>query len=343
MFFELTDEQLAVREMVGDLFDGLAPLSSLRQQWGGPLADGPAVDPTAHPAWKALAGAGLLGLGVPEAAGGSGGNEVDVAVVLEAAGRACLPGPLVDTLGVAAPVLVASGSAAGDELLPAVIAGAATVGVALGPDRRLAGTTDDHPTAAIVEQDGEVVLVPRAGLVLTPVATWDQSRQLAAVIDVDLDAATRLDVPLAQVRSRLLAANAMALVGTAQRMLDMAVEHAGVREQFGAPIGAYQAVAHPLAAVHVAIEAARAGAWNAALSHHVDPGSAAVSAYVAAVAATGAARDADLTSLQVHAGIGFTWEHDLHLVLKHAVARRAVLGDPAHHRAAVVASLASAG
>lgn len=327
MFFDLTDEQLALREMATDLFGDLAPLARLRGMWDRDERDGKV--------WSALAEAGLLGLGVSEDRGGSGGTEVDAAVVLEAAGHACLPEPIVATLGVAAPVLAATG--VDDHLLAEVVTGRGVVGVTLDAPHRL--DRSDDLDAAIVGVDGDVHLVRRDALELAAVHTWDRPRGLAEVRDVAVSDATRVDAELEQVRTRWWAGNAMALVGTAQRMLDVAVEHARVREQFGRPIGANQAVAHPLAAVHVELEAARAGAWHAALAHQEDPATAEPATRVAVVAAQEAARLADRVSLQVLGGIGFTWEHDLHMVLKHATATHGRLGPVSGHRAAVAAEL----
>lgn len=327
MFFELTDEQRALHEMATSLLADHAPLERLRARYEGSGGD--------DRVWPALAEAGILGLGVHEQDGGSGGSEVDAAVVLEAAGHACLPEPLVDTLGVVVPVLRDVGADAA--LLRDVVAGHRVVGVAIGERRRLDGALTAD--AALVEVDSRIHLVDRGALELAELGTWDRPRPMAAVQSVASSEATALDVDPGQVRARWWAAHAMALVGTAQRMLDIAVEHARVREQFGSPIGVNQAVAHPLAAVHVDLEAARAGAWHAALAHRDDPGSAAAATRVAVVSAHDAAARADRTSLQVLGGIGFTWEHDLHMVLKHGAATRARLGPVTDHRAAVANDL----
>lgn len=332
MYLELDEQQRALRDLARELFEDLDPLARLRGDEPGPSRD----------VWRRLAEAGLTGLGVPEELGGSGGSEVEAAVVVEEAGRALAPEPLRDALGIVAPLLVRHASPAQRERwLEPLSAGEAMLGVAVGPSRALVG----HRAldGALVVHHGRCLLVAADDLELRPVATPDPSRQLAHVehLRVD-DDAVLVGADPEQLRVRGAAATAAALVGVAQRLLDTAVAHARVREQFGVPIGSFQAVQHPLVDVHVAVETARVASWYAALRLADGADDVARAAAVAKAAADTAAARADRVALQVLGGIGFTWEHDLHLLSKRATAWRAEFGARREHHRAVAADLFAA-
>jgi alkylation response protein AidB-like acyl-CoA dehydrogenase len=122
------------------------------------------------------------------------------------------------------------------------------------------------------------------------------------------------------------------LAGTAQRVLEMSVDYAKVRQQFGRPIGSYQAVSHRCADMLVMVESARSLAYHAAWALDNDVPEAPLAAAMAKAYAGDAARTVASLGLQVHGGIGFTWEHDIHLFLKRAKWGEATLGDASHHR-----------
>jgi alkylation response protein AidB-like acyl-CoA dehydrogenase len=170
--------------------------------------------------------------------------------------------------------------------------------------------------------------------------TLDLTRSWAR-LDLTESLGDGLELPtgtLAMVRDALAVHRAFDALGAAARLLDMTVAYAGQREQFGAPIGSFQAVKHHCADMAVAVEASRAGLWAAALALDTTSGAArsrAASA-AAAYAKSAAARVAG-TALQVHGGIGFTWEHDLHLFLRRIKVDEAFDGTVAEHRAALVA------
>jgi alkylation response protein AidB-like acyl-CoA dehydrogenase len=299
--------------------------------------------------WSALAGQGLLGLHVAEEAGGSGAGGVELAVVVEELGRALVPGPFLPTV-LASLVLSHQPGTAAKELLPSLVDGTATGAVAL-EDGLLA-----TPTADGVVVNGTASLVLGAAtadlLVLAAGTSWfvvgadqvevtslqglDGTRRPAAVTLTDVAVpASRLlpGLTLAQVRllaGVVVAAEATGLAGWA---LDTAASYARTREQFGKPIGAFQGVKHKCADMLVRLEQARATTWDAARALD-EPASeerdlsAAIAVAVAVDAALHNAKDA----LQVLGGIGYTWEHDAHIVLKRALSLRALLGDPAHWR-----------
>ncbi|WP_052666494.1 acyl-CoA dehydrogenase family protein [Nitriliruptor alkaliphilus] len=327
MRFALTDEQRALRSMARDVFADVGSLARLRDVWEGRAETGDVR--------RKLADSSLTGIGVREDDGGVGGDELDAAVVLEEAGRACLPEPLIETLGVVLPLL--RDHAPADlrrRWSSAVATGDTTIAVVLGGEPfAVAGTDAD---AFLLEVDGEVHLIPAAAVRARGVRSEDPTRDLVAIEDARTSTDTVLPGASPEVAwLRAAAATAAASVGLADRLLALTVEHASSREQFGQPIGAFQAVQQPLASVHVAIEAARNAAWYAAHTRATGQADADSAARVAKVAGDEASALADRVALQVHAGIGFTWEHDLHLLLKRAAAWRAAYGDARTHRAAL--------
>ncbi|NYS20382.1 acyl-CoA dehydrogenase [Streptomyces sp. SJ1-7] len=341
--------------------------------------------------WEALAGQGLTGIQLPEGYGGGGGGLLDLAVVLEEAAYGSLPGPYLATALTGAVVRRAAGAGTGD-LLRGLAAGERTAALALTP-----GTLTATPAEGGHRLDGaappvlsgeaaDLLLLPAAdpsggvlwflvdagaeGLTVRPHRSVDPTRPTAevradAVLVPELRALPLDSALVRDLAAVLLAADAC---GTAARSLDTAAEHARVREQFGRPIGAFQAVKHLCADMLVRLEQARALTWDAARAadeeaavpgaragggaarsadeaarsdggqHHVRGLTAALAAATAPEAAYSCAKDA----IQILGGIGFTWEHDAHLQLRRAVLARQLLGPADTHRLRA-ARLAEAG
>ena len=291
--------------------------------------------------WSGLAGLGLLGLHIPEELGGSGFGLAETLVVTEQLGRHLAPGPFVPTV-ITSAVLAASGP---DEmqkrLLPGLadgtVIGAASLGnhEQRGQVRQADGTATGPAGVVISGHLADVLLVPAgedvlvieraAGGVQAEVpANLDQSRRAARVT---LDAAPVTVLPgarrvLTDVARAVFAAEA---AGLAAETTEQAAGYAKVREQFGRPIATFQAVKHHCANMLVAAELAVAATWDAG---RAGLGGGDQFSYTAAIAAAlavpAAVGDASL-SIQVHGGIGFTWEHDAHLYLRRAAAIAAVL------------------
>lgn len=270
---------------------------------------------------------GLLDLLTPE----MGGTHVDLAVLTEAHGYAASSLPVAD-LAVTAWLLNA-----------ADINGAGPLtGLTFAHEQ--AGTpvpmAADLDAIAVVRQDGakEYLSVLTTPTLIT-MSTLDLTRSWARV-DLDATGADTTELPagtLAAARDALAVHRAFDALGAAARLLGMTVEYAGQREQFGVPIGSFQAVKHHCADMAVAVEAGRAALWAGALALDTAVGadrSRAASA-AAAYAKSAAARVAG-DALQVHGGIGFTWEHDLHLLLRRIKVDEAFNGTVADHRAALV-------
>ncbi len=324
----------------------------------GPLADARAVldaDVESLPAWwDELGGLGWLGVHVPEVDGGSGYGLLEQCVVLEELGRACTPGPFLPTVMVSAAI---GRFAAADARIRAVLPGLAN-----GTDRAGIGL-GCPPVAASMAGDGvhidgrwEVVLgAGSATALLLPIGSDDATEQRWAVVPADsvtveaLPGVDRTRRPARVVASALrlepdcilvcpagaagvegiagLLAAAEA-VGAAAWCVETAAEHARVREQFGSPIGRFQAVKHRCADMLCALEAARAAVWDAAGAIDRDEPAAALSVAVAAGMGPDAAYRCAKDCIQVLGGIGFTWEHDAHLFLKRAMATRLLTGTP---------------
>jgi len=290
--------------------------------------------------WAKLAELGLLGLLIPEEHDGLGMNEVDLVLLLEETGRAALPEPVLETAALGARLLAGTRLAA--EWLPKLAAGEAIVAVGhpLNPF-----VTDAHVADLLLLQHAdEMHAVPRSRVSLVHEPCNDPSRRLFRV-----DWAPRSETRLAQgaETGRLLdsaldrgaLACAAQLVGLAQQMLDMGVRYATERQQFGKPIGSFQAVKHLLANVAVRVEFARPVVYRAAHSVAHDTPARAVDVSHAKVAAADAAVLAAKTVHQVHGAMGYTWECDLHIWMKRAWALEAAWGTSAWHRARVAAAV----
>ncbi|MFG2002263.1 acyl-CoA dehydrogenase [Spirillospora sp. NPDC048911] len=314
-------------------------------------------EPPAPPEfWPALAGQGLLGLHLPEEYGGQGFGLLAQAVALEELGRSLAPGSYVPTVLAAALIEAGGSGKLKSELLPGLADGSRTAAVALteGPgalaerDGRLSGTVQPVLGAQLADllvlpvEEGRWAVLDATDTTIEPLEALDLTRPIGAVAVTDAPAAERLLTgvdarPLAVV---LLGAEAC---GVAGRALDEAVAYAKLREQFGRPIGQFQGVKHKCGRMLIALERARAAVWDAARSlAEPDERQRAYAVGVAAALAADAAVECAEGAIQVHGGIGYTFEHDAHLLYRRALTLRALLGrtSAAH---AEVAALALAG
>ncbi len=291
----------------------------------------------ARPAfWGELSGLGLLGLHISEEHGGSGFGLLETLVVAEQTGRHLAPGPFVPTV-VASAVLAAAGPAElRKRLLPALADGSVIGAVALGGEVRLADGTGTGKAGVVISGHlADVLLVPAgadvlviekpAGGVQAEVpANLDPSRPAARV---RLDAAPATVLPgarglLTAVARAVLAAEA---AGIASQTTEQAADYAKVRQQFGRPIATFQAVKHHCANMLVAAEVAAAASWDAGRAGIGGGDQLSYTAAIAAALAGPAAVSNASLNIQVHGGIGFTWEHDAHLYLRRAAAIAAVV------------------
>jgi alkylation response protein AidB-like acyl-CoA dehydrogenase len=274
--------------------------------------------------WRRLSELGVTALAVAEESGGIGAHPVDLVVAVERLGRWCVPGPVVESLAVA-PVLLA-----GDDRSAELAAGDLIATVAMPPAVPLALDTG-FAGLTLLAGDGTVTDA-------APTAhhdSVDPSRRLSEVTAVG--DSTPADTARAYDFGAL--ATAAQLVGAGQSMLDMSVEYAKQRTQFGRPIGSYQAIKHKLADVHIALELARPLLFGAAISLAEGSAESARDVSAAKAAAADAALLSARTSLQTHGAIGYTAEHDLSQLLLRVQALRSAWGDPASHRRRVLDEL----
>jgi len=281
-----------------------------------------------RPLWQRAVDLGWTGLALLDDDNGIG--VIELIAVLEELGAAAAPVPLLSSAGLAAGTLRAAGPAAAEwqqELADGAVG-------ALCVDTSPGSLDASRADLLVVIAGGELSVVrPGAGVVLAPLDAVDPSRPMARVT-VDTDASTEVVLPVSVPAALAipLTATAAELVGLATRVLDIAVAHAGTREQFDRVIGSFQGIKHRLADCYVAIERAR-GLTYAAAMLTADPDADRVDAWRAAALAKAAAGDAATETtragVQVLGALGMTWEHDMHLYLRRAWQLSPLLGDSA--------------
>ena len=356
--FTLTDEQREFRSSVRSVLQQHSPEAEVRRVMES--ADG--YEPTV---WRAMADQlNLQGLAIPEEYGGEGFGCTELALVLEEAGAALLPGPFFTSAVLTASVLLHSA----DEVLkkrylPGIASGH-TIGTVALTERSGRWDLEHIETRAETVADGWVLTgtkhyVPDglvADLVLVVArtddglgvfcvddahalqrraqSTLDQTRR-QAVIDLTATPATRVAASTADL-NRALARAATGLaaeqVGGAQRCLDQAVSYVKVRHQFGRPIGSFQAIRHRCADLMLEIECARGAVQYAAYAADVAPEVLPAAAALAKAHCSEVYLRAAAANIQLHGGIGFTWEHPAHMYFKRAESSAQLLGDADHHR-----------
>jgi alkylation response protein AidB-like acyl-CoA dehydrogenase len=326
MEFAFTDEQEQLRSEARKFLAERYPAERVAE-----LADSDeGWDPGS---WAELAGLGWIGVSVAEDAGGAGLGFLEEAVLFEELGRALYPGPYFSTVALALPELP-------DELARSVIAGEARWSAALEPASLDGSLVPDLALVdrVLVARDGKLVAVPAEGETLETMDSTRRLGRLAAGGDAeeigDVSAVDRM-------RTRAFAALALEAVGMSQRALELSVEHAKTREQFGKPIGIYQAVSHRLADSYALTELARSLAYWAAWCVAENDDEAPVAAASAKAYAGDVAVRVCEYSIQAHGGIGFTWEHPLHRYYKRAQWIQGYGGYPAVQRAEVAAAILS--
>lgn len=281
--------------------------------------------------WSTLVDAGWVGLEVPEEFGGAGASFAETAVVCEELGRAASATSFLGGAVLAVGALnTLQPSATRDELLADIATGAARVAVALEP-YDFVPDAEGADRILIVTDRGVAVTEQRA----TPRPVVDETRRLAAV---EPDAEVIEILPFAgddgpqRLRNRAAAAIACDSLGLSEAMLAATVGYVKVRQQFGRAIGSFQAVKHACADMQVGIAVSRPLVGAAVRAVAEDAHDAAVAVAMAKSYACSAAVDIAGKAMQLHGGIGYTWESGIHVYLKRAVLNRALFGSPAEHR-----------
>jgi alkylation response protein AidB-like acyl-CoA dehydrogenase len=322
MDFDLSDEQ---REIQGTAKDFLA--SRFKPEKVRELAEARRYDDALY---AEIAGLGWPGIAVAEDDGGQGLGMVELAVLLEQSGYAAAPSPLLGSAGAALVISAAGSDAQRGEWLPKLASGEVTgsFGAFGGGESTL---FCDLPTAdvAVVFDDEGALVAPASELDSTTVEAIDATRSYGTVAAA---AGDRLDGDVVAGGDRLAVAIAAELTGVGQRAMEIAVEYARERQQFGRQIGAYQGVSHRCADMLLAVEESRSLAYYAAWVADAEPESLPIAAAMASARASDAAWETCASALQVLGGIGFTWEHDLQFWLKRSRVAGRMLGSPREHR-----------
>ncbi|HXH82191.1 MAG TPA: acyl-CoA dehydrogenase [Candidatus Tectomicrobia bacterium] len=372
MDFSFSDDQTLLKNSARAFLDEHAKPATVRLLWDDPRGESESL-------WKEMAQLGWLGLALPEAHGGSGLGMVETAILLEELGRTALPGPYWPTVLAAMTIAEAGTSAQQQRWVSAIAAGGARAALAL-QDAGLDWGADGVETRAERTANGwalsgvkhyvawahvaDVLLVPAraaegvtlflvdpgaAGISSMPVQAMDPgTRWVNLTLDRVPVGPERVlggpgaGAPLLETIMRRGAVGAAAeMLGAARRCLDMTVDYAKVREQFGQPIGSFQAIRHKCAEMLLEVENSHSAVYYAAWAQDARAEDADLAASIAKSYVNDAARKVCGEAIQVHGGIGFTWEYDLHMYFKRAKALEAQYGDAQYHRELILRRVAS--
>ena len=343
MGIAITDDHRDLENGVRKLLDGKGGVTPARD-----VLD--AEHECLPPFWSELAELGWLGMHVPERYGGGGYGIGELAIVVEAMARVATPGPFLSTVLAAALIDRVGSETLKSRLLPGLADGSLPAGVGLsttlelGPDGVIMGAADHVISGGLarwlvlaVREDVVVISADSVGLVREAATSFDLTRPVAHVscdrVQVMEEQIVRGGASTLRRLGTILAAAEAA--GGAQACREMASAYTLDRKQFGRLIGSFQAVKHHLANMLCASELATAAAWDAARAVD-DDAEGPLAAAVAGVQALSAFAECAKLNIQVHGGIGFTWEHDAHLYLRRAMSLRALFGSEASHALEVV-------
>jgi alkylation response protein AidB-like acyl-CoA dehydrogenase len=349
MQFGLSESQEFLRDSARKFFAGECPSAEMRRLMETDTAYDAAL-------WSKLTDQGYTGIIFPEAYGGVGLGKVELMLLMEEAGRALLPGPFFSTVILAGSLLEAVGTPAQKkQYLAPICRGEVRAAVAIleaeaswnpadlqlsATNRKLTGTKFFVSDAAVADfilvmtRNGVFVVDRKApGLHISPMSGMDLTRKLYVVefantpaeeIGGDADLTDPFDIATAALCAEL--------VGGMQRTLEITVEYAKTRKQFGKPIGMFQAVQHQCADMYLETESSRSAVYYAgwALEENAPDATTAVS--IAKMYASDAARTVGNRGIQIHGGMGFTWENDLHLYYRRAKSSETAFGDATFHR-----------
>jgi alkylation response protein AidB-like acyl-CoA dehydrogenase len=322
MNFDFSDDQQAIKRTAHELLAERFKPERVRE-----LAESARHD---DDAWKKICELGWAGIFIDEEHGGQGLGMVELAILMEELGYVVAPLPFLSNAAAGLALQFAGTEGQKQRWLPGIADGEArgTVGLARSNgDARLVPDAEGAEVIVLLSADGAQAVEGSAADV-EPVETIDATRRFATVRADGGD-------PLqgnGDAQHRIAAAIAAELTGVAQRALEMAVEYARDRKQFGRPIGAYQAVSHRCAQMLLEVEGARSASLYAAWCGDAEPETLPLAASMAKSYASDAGWRVTAAALQVLGGIGFTWEHDLHFFLKRARVDGTLFGSPREHR-----------
>jgi alkylation response protein AidB-like acyl-CoA dehydrogenase len=322
MNFDFTDDQQAIKRTAKDLLADRFKSEHVRE-----LAEAKAYD---DEAWKEMCELGWAGIFIDEAHGGQELGTVELIILMEELGYALAPVPFLSNAAAGLAIQAAGSDEQRERWLPGFASGElrGTVGLLRGGEARLVPDADAADLIVLAGDDGAVV-AERGAAEVEPFQALDATRRFGRV---RADGGEQLPGDVQPALDRICAALAAENVGVAQRAMEMAVDYARERKQFDRPIGSYQAVSHRCAQMLLETENSRSAVYGAAWAADANPEGLPLAASIAKAYASDAGWRVPDAAIQVHGGIGFTWEHDLHFFLKRGKQNAAMFGDAKWHR-----------
>jgi alkylation response protein AidB-like acyl-CoA dehydrogenase len=321
--FDFTDDQQAIKRTAKEMLAARFKPEKVRE-----CAEARGYD---EDAWREMAELGWAGIFVEERYGGQELGVVELVILMEELGYALAPVPFLSNAAAGLALQFAGTDEQKERWLPGIASGEArgTVGMVRDGQARLVPDADSAEVIVLIGFDGSTSVVEASAAEIEPFEAMDSTRRFARV---RADGGEPLGGDCFAAGDRIATALAAETVGVAQRAMEMAVEYARDRKQFGRPIGSYQAVSHRCAQMLLEVESARSAAYYAGWCADAEPESLPAAASMAKAYSSDAGWSVTGSSLQVHGGIGFTWEHDLHFFLKRAKTNAALYGSAAEHR-----------
>ncbi|HYX52933.1 MAG TPA: acyl-CoA dehydrogenase family protein [Candidatus Limnocylindrales bacterium] len=349
MEFGLSESQQILKDTARKFFAGECPMPEVRPLMETETAYDKAL-------WEKMAAQGFTGIIFAEEFGGMGLGVVELALLMEEAGYALLPGPLFSTIWAGSMMDACGSEQQKQKYLPKICSGQTRGAVAFLEtgtswnldDLKLSGSTGKLTGSKLFVCDAAIadfLVVPCAdgvyfvssgasGLKITPMKGMDLTRKIYSVQFSNTPAEKLAGNLSSSARALEMATVALTaeLAGSMQRVLELTVGYAKTRKQFGKPIGSFQAVQHMCADMYLETESVRSSAYYSAWALQENTADASVAVSIAKMYASDAARNTGNRGIQVHGGMGFTWENDVHLYYRRAKASETMLGDATFHR-----------
>jgi alkylation response protein AidB-like acyl-CoA dehydrogenase len=321
--FDFTDDQQAIKSTANEMLAARFKPEHVRE-----LAEAGEYD---DGAWKEMAELGWSGIFIDEEHGGQGLGIVELVILMEELGYVLAPVPFLSNAAAGLALQFAGTDEQKERWLPGIASGESrgTVGVLRDGEARLVPDADSAEVIVLIAPGGESMVVEASAAEIEPFEAMDPTRRFARV---RAGGGEPLGGDPLAAADRIVTALSAETVGAAQKAMEMAVEYARDRKQFGRAIGSYQAVSHRCAQMLLEVEGSRSGAYYAAWCADAEPSSLPAAASMAKAYSSDAGWRVCGSSLQVHGGIGFTWEHDLHFFLKRAKTNAVLYGSAREHR-----------
>jgi alkylation response protein AidB-like acyl-CoA dehydrogenase len=338
MDFGLTDDQRDIQRTAHDLLAERATSARVREM----IESHPPAGTTDTALWQELCGLGWPGIAISEEYGGQGLGTIELSILSEELGRVLAPVPFLPSAMAACVIEQAGSPEQREQWLPGLASGETIGAVASAADgtAELVVSGAEADVVVLVEADGSGRLVTAKDAEVSKLAAIDPTRSAARVEFNPTHAGVEQLEHGCPGLGRALVAVSSELVGVSERALEMTLSYVKDRKQFGVPVGAYQAVSHRCAQMLLETEQARSLTAFAAWSADANPDGLAEAAAMAKAAASQAGREVTAAAIQMHGGIGFTWEADVHWLFKRAQIDAVLLGGAGRHRARVAEILA---